>query len=430
MNSELGTQHSAPSNQNSELNPKKSSRRRFQLSRFYHENQEPIKLWLIWRIALLVLGLFTAILAPRGPASPITFYNFGDLVRERTIWGWTHWDGEWYADIAARGYWREVNDAFYPLYPFLMRGLGFIMSAGQTSIEVFKLAGLLISSGAALAVCVLLYKLARLEYDEEIARHSVAYLLAFPTALFLAAVYTESLYLALAIGAFYAARTNRWLLALALAALTILTQSQGVFIALALLVEYGHQREWNWRKLDRQILYFGLPVLAGLGWLAWNMINFNNATSFITASQKYFLHYLSWPWQTMQDAFQRFYILNEDGARPAISYQPDSVPMLDLACTISFMALALVAVWATTKGRLRPAYLVLFLFSLIQPLFLPAEWSILAAMPRYVLVIFPAFFLLALGGRRWNFFQNSYFIIGLSVAGLLVARFTLGYWVA
>ncbi len=405
-------------------------RRRFRLSRFYRENREPIDFWLSWRLALLVVAIFTAVLVPRGSASPVTFYNFGDLIRERTIWGWTHWDGDWYADIAERGYWRDFNTAYYPLYPHLMRWLGFVLTLGHPSLDVFKLAGLLISSAAAMAACILLYRLARLEYDAEIARLSLAYFLAFPTSFFMAAVYTEGLFLALAVGAFYAARTNRWRAALILASLAVLTKNQGVFVAAALLVEYAQQRDWNWRKLDRKILYFALPALTLAGWFGWNALTLQNSVGFVASTQKYFLRYFDWPWNTMQSAFHRFYELDEKGVRLSLVFQPDNVPMLDLAFTIGFLGLALVAVWATIKGFLRPGYLALFLFCLIQPLCAPAEWSILNSLPRYMLIIFPAFFLLALAGRRWNFFHNLYFFAGLAMTGLLVARFTLGYWVS
>src|SRR5689334_19647868 len=88
-------------------------RRPFSFARFYRANRESINLWLTWRLALLVVVIFTAVLVPRNPNSPLTFNNFGDLLRERVFWGWTHWDGDWYADIAAQGYWREANSAFF-----------------------------------------------------------------------------------------------------------------------------------------------------------------------------------------------------------------------------------------------------------------------------------------------------------------------------
>ncbi len=409
----------------------KPRKRRFRLSRFYRENREPIDLWISWRLALLVVPVLIGVLIPRGPASPVTFNSFGDLVRERTMWGWTHWDGDWYADIAEQGYWRDFNVAYYPLYPHLIRWLGFFLTVGHTSVDVFKMAGLLISSGAALATCILFYRLARLEYDTDIARLSVAYLLAFPTAFFMAAVYTESLFLALAIGAYYAARTNRWGWAMALAALAALTKNQGIFVALALLVEYGQQREWNWRKLDRKLLYFALPVMTLGGWFVWNTITFQNSTIFVASTQKYFLRYFSWPWQTMGAAFRRINDLDDQtGAWLALTYQPDNVPFLDLMFTLAFIGLAAVAIWATLRGKLRPTYLVLFLFCMLQPLSAPAEWSILNSLPRYVLIIFPAFFLLALAGRRWPSFNRFYFMFSLPLMGLLVARFTMGYWVA
>ena len=34
---------------------------------------------------------------------------------------WAHWDGAWYSQIAAEGYYTVASTAFFPLYPLLMR---------------------------------------------------------------------------------------------------------------------------------------------------------------------------------------------------------------------------------------------------------------------------------------------------------------------
>jgi hypothetical protein len=274
------------------------------------------------------------------------------------------------------------------------------------------------------------YRLAQLEYDKKIARLSLTYMLLFPTSFFLVAVYTEGLFLALAVGAFYATRTQRWGLALLLTALAVLTKNQGVFLALALLVEYGQQREWNWRKLDPKILYFGLPALAMAGWMLYNFLAFNNPLAFVAATQKYWNRTFSWPWTTLFDTFNHVFVVNQNGARLVENSQDFDMQLFDLIITLCFLLLVPVIIVALGRNKLRLAYAVFFAFCLFQPLTAPHTISILTSLPRYLMLIFPAFFLLAHAGQRWPLFHKGYVITGLALSGLLVVRFTLGYWVA
>jgi hypothetical protein len=398
------------------------------LFRFYEANREPLNLWLSWRLALLLFPFLAGTLIPTiwvpQPTTP------SEVWTERLLWGWTRWDGEWYGNIATKGYWSDEPVAFYPLFPFLMRVVGFVLTAGQSSQPAFKLAGLIIATIASFYLCLWLYRLARLEYDEQIARLTVTYLFLFPTAFFLVAVYTEGLFMALAVGAFYAARTNRWLLALILTVLAVLTKNQGMFLAVALLVEYGQQREWNWRKLDPKIFYFVLPALALAGWMLYNYLAFNNAFAFVTATQKYWFRYFSWPWTTLRSAFDGLNELDVNGVPLAFNQQDYTMRLFDLVVTVCFLLLVPVVILALRRNKLRLSYAVLFAFCLIQPLTAPRSISILTSFPRYYLVIFPAFFLLAMAGQRWPAFHRGYLFISVPLFGLLVARFVLGYWVA
>jgi hypothetical protein len=120
---------------------------------------------------------------------------------------WARWDSDWYLRIAEDGYAESPSSApaFFPLYPALVGGLGRLL-AGH-----YVLAGVLISLAACLAGFLLLYRLATARMGEEGARRALLYLALFPTALFLQAVYSESLYLALVLGAFLLAERGRWL---------------------------------------------------------------------------------------------------------------------------------------------------------------------------------------------------------------------------
>ncbi len=412
----------------SQIAPVKPKKRRLHIVKFYYRNQEPIQIWLSWRLVLFLLSILAGALIPSIwdplPTTP------GEIWSERLIGGWSRWDGEWYQKIATNGYWSDEPVAFYPLYPHLMRWLGWALTLGHPFPNMYLVTGLIISTVASFAMAIWLYKLARFEYDGEIARLTLTYFLLFPTAFFLIAVYTESLFLALAIGAFYAARTNRWGMALFLTALTVLTKNQGVFVAIALLVEYGQQREWNWRKLDRKLLYFGLPALAMGGWMLYNWLAFGNPLAFLSATQKYWYRYFSWPWATFRDGFSRLYGVDETGTSLALNHQDYDAQLLDIIVTSCFLILIPVVIRVTRRNKLRLTYAVFFAFCLFQPLSAPRSISILTSLPRYLIVIFPVFFLLAKAGRRFPFFHRAYFFIGLPLLGLLVARFTLGYWVA
>ena len=119
------------------------------------------------------------------------------------------WDTAFYYSIATGGYqWDRTtfshqNAAFFPLYPLLMRWGGALLGGRPL------LAGVLISLLAFAGAIALLHRLAILEMDEERAQSAIILLVTFPYALFFSVVYTESLFLLLTVGAFYAMRRGR-----------------------------------------------------------------------------------------------------------------------------------------------------------------------------------------------------------------------------
>jgi Gpi18-like mannosyltransferase len=130
------------------------------------------------------------------------------------------WDTAFYHSIATAGYrhdpaiFQHENIVFFPLYPLLMRWGGALLGGHPL------LAGLLISLAAFTVAIALLYRLAVLEVGEAHAGAVVLLLSTFPFALFYSAVYTESLFLCLTVGAFYAMRRGRlgWVVLCGLAA--------------------------------------------------------------------------------------------------------------------------------------------------------------------------------------------------------------------
>lgn len=121
------------------------------------------------------------------------------------------YDSGWYHGIASQGYvyaeGGRNNLAFFPLYPLLMRAGGRLLGSRQ---EDFYFAGIVVSWLAFAGAMTILYRLARLDLDENAARRAAVYAAVFPFAYFFGVVYSESLFLLGLVGAAYALRTRQW----------------------------------------------------------------------------------------------------------------------------------------------------------------------------------------------------------------------------
>ena len=157
------------------------------------------------------------------------------------------WDSFWYQDIAEKGYYLQRNNTlsnvvFFPVYPLLMR-----VAAPVVGGDVI-LAGWLLSALALVGAVVVFYKLIREFHPEIDPETAIFYLLIFPTAFFLNAVYTESLFLFLSLLTFYYARKGKFAAAGAIGMLAALTRITGVLLFIPVAWEYfkrhGYRIPW------------------------------------------------------------------------------------------------------------------------------------------------------------------------------------------
>lgn len=145
---------------------------------------------------------------------------------------WSWWDGEWYVDIARRGYYfipgRMSSVAFFPAYPLLIRGLSPVVGDSV-------LAGFLITLGCGVAGCVAFYAWAHERLGREKARAALPLLLAYPCSFYLfGALYADALVLLLAVCAFVLLEHERPLLAGVVGALATATRPVGIAVAVGL----------------------------------------------------------------------------------------------------------------------------------------------------------------------------------------------------
>jgi hypothetical protein len=93
---------------------------------------------------------------------------------------------------------------------------------------------------------------------------------------------------------------------------------------------------------------------------------------------------------------------------------------IEVAFTILMIALVLVGI-----RRLRPSFTAYMALSIL----IPMSTSSLMSMPRFALVLFPMFIILALwGGRSWV--NNLIVAFFLPLLGLFTVLFADWYWVA
>ncbi len=359
----------------------------------------------LWALALGTLLLFDEHLNPdRGLWDTDRLHELG-----RGIDVWARWDSDWYLRIAEEGYAGSPSStpAFFPLYPALVGLLGRLL------LGHYLLAGVLVSLAAGAAAFVLLLRLGARLLGEAVALRAVFLLAVFPTSLFLGAVYSESLYLLLAVGAFLLAERGRWLGAGGVAGLALLTRPAGLALlpALALLA---------WRSEDRRAalirLTAALPIGAVYPVLLWIWIG--EPFAFLRAQEGIWQRSLS-PAGPLGGLWRGVAVLWED---------PSGKELLlngrELGLTLVFLGLTVVA-WR----RIGAAYGLFAALSLAIPLAVPADPRPLLSLSRFGLVAFPLVLALATLAERRP--ARAAIVAGsAALLALGVVQWALWRWVA
>jgi hypothetical protein len=395
------------------------------------------------RAAVLVVAVFAAL--SFGPAMGglaernAEVFDDPELTRslaEPLLSPLARWDAAWYLRIAESGYGgSDVRAAFFPLYPLLVRAVAAPFGA---SPEALLLAAYVVSLAAFLGALVLLHRLVSLELGRPIAQPALLLLAVFPAAVFFGAPYSESLFLLLAVGAFYAARTGRWAWAGAAAAGAAATRSSGVLLLLPLaMLWWSSGRGASAPRAGRRLRDAAWLLLAPLGLATY--------AAFLGVAEDD-----AWRFLDVQDAWSRELTVPLagawdglgaaiDGARQLLSGQKEVVYFEKAAgdpyriAAINLMlfgslVFALVAC-AGCLRRLPKAYGAWVAASLVLPLTFPVKPQPLMSLPRFLAVLFPIFMWLALWSeeRRATPRVAAVSAIGL---GLFTAQFASWHWIS
>jgi hypothetical protein len=361
--------------------------------------------------AFLLSLVGTTLIAPRSspplpvvpgwPIAPITigWHNLATALERQ--------DAAWYLRIATHGYAPgDGSAAFFPLYPMAIRAVAWLPSIGPLG------ASLLVSNLAFLGALVMLHGLTRIEgMSDAAARRTILFIAVFPTAFFFLAPYSEALFLLLSVSTFWFARRDRWGAAALTGALAALTRSIGVLLIPALVVEAVVRSRGSRTLGPRLGARLGAALAVGIGPLA------------------YFAYWSA----RFGDPWAPYHAQERWGRDPTFPLA-SLVDGIRLAASLGsywavdalVLGIVIAAVLAGV-GWIRSPYLVYAAASLLLPLSDPLLGRPLLSMPRFVVVIFPAFWVLALAVERKRLPESL--VTGTFAAGYgILALLFVNWW--
>lgn len=372
-----------------------------------------LKRIIVWRLALLVIVFFAIQLVPFHPTFP-----YAEQLLEPTghplWWSLANFDGVHYIGIATKGYFAQFTQAFFPVYPILMSWVNML-------VHNVILSGYLISHISLAIFLYLVYKLICLDHPKQVATRTIIFYLLFPVSFFFAAIYTESFFMALTVGAFLAARKKKWLIAGILGAIASGTRLVGILILPVLFIELWQQQKIKnplalVKKSWQQLLAISLSASGLLLYMNYLAKNFSDALYFIHAQPVFGAQRSATKLVLLYQVFWRYTKMMVTVDPKSLLYYTVSQEFL---LSLLFLVLGIIAFKKT-----RLSYAVFAALAYI----LPTLTGTLSSMPRYTLAMFPAFIVLGqIKNKPIRYLLYALCFIFLTVN---VSLFTRGYWVS
>ncbi|MFF3731168.1 glycosyltransferase family 39 protein [Streptomyces sp. NPDC002476] len=306
------------------------------------------------------------------------------------------WDGWWYQQIAAHGYDPQLvpipgatgpitlegnSAAFFPLYPALMRLVSELTGLGPYG------AGLLVSIVASLAAALGIYAITERLGGRRAGLAAAGLWAVWPGSGVEWAVYSDSLYVALAVWACHAVLSRRWLTAGLLTCVAGLNRPTAVAliaaVGVAALLALHRRRDGILRPVAAMAVA-PLGLLAYLGWVGHQMGDYSG-----------YFRLQSGAWAHEWD-YGRHTL---DVLTSVPVGQADYLfawPFADLiGVGVVLLAIALLSLLI----RLRPPA-VLIVYTVLTLVLVLGSQQIFGNVSRYLLPLFPLFLPLALALRR------------------------------
>lgn len=291
------------------------------------------------------------------------------------------WDGQWYYQIIRNGYPRhvppdvtfgmlEARAAFFPVFPFLVRVVDYVLPGGDVRTTLF------INLVLGFVAVLLVGELARRIFDIDIAERAMVLMALFPGSFVLSFAYSEATMFVLVGLCLLLLHQERWLWAGVAAALVTASRPNGVAICFACAVAAGlaihHKRAW------RSLI---APLLSPVGWVVFQVMLSRHADE-------------NGVWFRVQreawDEGISFGMKAVEAIGEALAHPLSSPANL---LTLTSVAAMLVMIWASVRVRLPWPWLV-YSAAVLALMLMP---STVTARPRFLYTAFP----LLIGVAAW-----------------------------
>ncbi len=326
------------------------------------------------RLATAILAFFAQVTFPAYQDQA-----FGVYRHSHAFWdNFARYDSGWYHGIARNGYeWVEGgrnNLAFLPAYPMAMRIAGQLFGGKPADLYF---GGIAVSWVASVAGMLMLYRLTRLDLDDEAAERAIPFALLYPFAFFFGVVYSESLFLLTVLVAFYGFRTQRWALGAAGGLVACITRVNGIMLLPALAwIVWTHVRKQP-RGWPAPVAALAAVPLGLVGYCIFCYVLSGNPLEFVDSIRRWDYHPGGTPLAALQSLLVRLF------TQPYhyLVHGP-MAPYDTLNGLAAVLALCLVPlVW----WRLGTAYALFMLANLVLPL----SSGQYEGLGRYTSVFFP-----------------------------------------
>ena len=383
-------------------------------------------LFIVWRL----LDFSVIYLAPFF-ISYLGFFPYKEVLLDFNLPHWlnslANFDGIHYLLIALQGY-SQWEQAFFPLYPLLIKLLTFVINNGL-------IVGLLISN---VAFLIGLFIFSRL-IDKKHVFWFLAFIFVFPTSFFFGAIYTEGLFFLLFVSTLYFLKKQKYLLTSLVVILASLTRLVGVFLIIPIFFHWIKKRSFSARWRIR-MTWGGLATIAaplvGLGIYCIYLFKTTGDPFFFLTSQPIFGANRSTSLIFLPQVVWRYikiFITAAHNFQYFISILEFSIFMMVFTVVILSLAKNL----AKRKYGLRPRSfglrpqddmrLGLDLFSLANIL-LPTLTGTFSSVPRYALFSLSFFLYLAEIGNIWA--KMIIALVFLILHVVLLGLFSQGYFIS
>ncbi len=373
-------------------------------------------LFFAWRIFLfLPLTIAELFLPPRLGYGYTLFSYFlenGSILSNFLLYPFANFDGAYYLKIAANGY--TINAGFFPLFPLSIHLISSIFISNMPFLTTEYLSGSILVGLYFIFGLTVFYKLIRLDYENQVAALSIVFLLIFPTSFFFAGIYSESLFLLLSLLAFYFARKKNWFWAGIAGSLLSATRVVGIAIFPSLLYEY-FKNEKN--KSPIKLLSIFLTPLGLISYAFYNLLRWGNPFYFIQAQGNFQNN------RTV-DSIVLFPQTIFRYVKMLITVNPAIYEWRVALFEVLFFAFAGIMLYIGWRKNIRFSYLIFGALCLL----IPSLTGTLSGIPRYVLVIFPMFIVLALIKNK--LFKTLYAITSLILLFIFFMLFSKGYFIS